>query len=487
MCRRASWVAVFLLLSLGGMPVAESQSITIERIVSKINDDIITLSEMQDFVKGEVGKLRVKYSGTELTSRLRELELKGLDILIERKLILQRAKALKIDVNPKELETAIGVVLKKNNIQVDDLDRRLRIQGLTPESFRDNVRETILARKVEGREVNFRISVGEEEIAAYYKANIDRFRKGEARRVRQIFFPVEEKATKDIDEEQRLKAKKALAAATSNGSKFNEVAKELSEGPAASRGGDLGYIKRGEVFPEFEKILFSLPVGEVSSMVRTRVGYHVIKVLEERPGEVVTLDQVSGRIRNRLFKEKRTKRKREWLAELKRAAFLEINYDPLRGTKKTGPLETLFREVREQVSFRLVRVQLLKSAELLGSERLYWAYGLNRGDPRWKSERLKVDDKLVLEGEEISSLEKVHREFVNPDPATHIFLYEHNFLLPNSYLGKVSFADVIKQFSLSPKKKRFVIATDEKTASLEFEVKIEKTRSIVADPKEITQ
>ncbi|MEE9256113.1 MAG: peptidylprolyl isomerase, partial [bacterium] len=485
--RRASWLVVFLLPLLWGVPFTGVQAITIERIVAKINDDIITLSELQDFVKGEVSKLRDKFNGTKLTSRLRELELRGLDLLIERKLILQRAKALKTGVSAKELETAIGVVLKKNNIQVDDLDRRLRIQGLTPESFRDNVRETLLVRKVEGREVNFRISVSEEEVADYYKANIDQYRKGEARRVRQIFFPVDQKASKETDEEQRQKAEKALKAATGNGSPFQKVAEKLSEGPAAARGGDLGFIKRGEVFPEFEKILFSLPIGKVSNMVRTRAGYHVIKVVEERPGEVITLDRVSGRIRDRLFREKRTKRKREWLAELKRAAFLEINYDPQAASKKTGPLEALFREVREQVSFRLVKVQLLKGAELLGSERLYWAYGLNRREPRWKSERLKVDEELALGKEEISSLETLHREFVNPDPATHIFLYEHNFLLPNSYLGKVSLADLIKKFSLSPKQRQFAVVTDQKSARLEFEVNVQKIRSIVADPKEIRQ
>ncbi len=486
MWRRASYLVVCLIPFLGGVLFADARAVTIERIVAKINDDIVTLSELQEFVKGEVSKLRAKFSGSELTSRLRDIELKGLDLLIERKLILQRAKALKIEVTPKELENAIGVVMKKNNIQVDELNRHLARQGLTPESFRSNVRETILARKTEGREVMFRISVSEDEIASYYEANIDRFRKGAARRVRQIFFPVEQKAARDLDEGQRQKAEKALAAAR-NGSQFEEIAKKFSEGPAASRGGDLGFIKRGEVFPEFEKILFSLPVGKVSDIVRTRSGYHVIKIVEERPGEVVTIDKISGRIRNRVFAEKRSKRRREWIAELKRAAFLEINYDPQGDSKKTGTLEALFREVREQVSFQIVRVRLIKSAELIGDERLYWAYGLNRKDPRWESERLKVDDKLTLESEEISSLEKLHREFVNPDPATHIFLYEYNFMLPNSYLGKVSLADVIKKFSLSPKEKRFTIVTDQKTASLEFEVKIEKTRSIVADPKEITQ
>jgi len=95
-----------------------------------------------------------------------------------------------------------------------------------------------------------------------------------------------------------------------------------------------------------------------------------------------------------------------------------------------------------------------------------------------------VDDKLSLGGDEIGTLKKIQRDFINPDPGTSLYIFEHNYLLPNSYLGKVSFADLIKAFSLSPAKKVIKVATDENKVRLEFEVKVEKTRSIVADPKE---
>ena len=91
---------------------------------------------------------------------------------------------------------------------------------------------------------------------------------------------------------------------------------------------------------------------------------------------------------------------------------------------------------------------------------------------------------MLLGREEFAGLKKDHREFVNPDPGTSIFFYEYNYLLPNSYLGKVSFADLIKAFSLSPKKGSIGLVTDEKKARVNFEVKVEKTRSLVADPND---
>ncbi len=484
--RLASGIAAISLLLSAGAHLADAKPITIERIVAKINEEIITLSELQDFVKGENKKIRGEFTGKELESRLREMELAALDLLIEKKLILQRAKDIDVSVREKELQTAIQVVLDRNRIQADQLGSFLAAEGKSLDSFREKMRQSILIRKVEGREVNFRLSVSEQEIADFYQANIEQFRKGEARRIRQIFFPVPQKASKDEDEEQRAKASAAFKRVKRNGKDFASIAKKISEGPASARGGDLGFIKKGELFPEFEKIIFSMPVGKTGEVIRTRAGYHILLVESKRPGKVTTLDLISGKIRGRLFREKRAKRRREWISELKRAAFLEIDFNPQANrTEKKESFASLFRDVREQISFKLIAVQLLKSSDVIGREKLFWTYGSSRRDERWKSEKLKVDDKLFLGIDDIEGLQSIHREFVNPDPATNLYIYEHNYLLPNSYLGKVSFADLIKEFSLSPKKKKIGLVTDEDRVRLEFEVRVEKTRSIVADPKEI--
>lgn len=482
-------VSLIVLLALNlpaAAPPADAKPITIERIVAKINEEIVTLSELQDFIKGEMAELKKRFKGENLENRRRELELTALDLLVEQKLVLQRAKAASVAVSDKELESAVQSVLDKNGITIEQLTRSLRFRGSSIETFRDKMSKTLLARKIEGREVNFLLSVSEEEIVSYYEANVDQFRIGEARHIRQIFFPVAEKAPKNEDEAQRKKAEAVRQAVVQGGQPFADVAKKSSEGPAAPRGGDLGFIKKGEIFPEFEKIVFSLPVDKISNVVRTRVGYHVILVQEKRPGKVTPIDQVSGKIRNRLYAEKRAKRRREWLAELKRAAFLEINFNPHAAQTKqdAGAIDSLFRDIREQISFRLVGVKLLGSTDILGREKLFWTYGSSRRDERWESDALKVNDKLSLSRDEIGTLQSVQRDFINPDPGTNLYFYEHNYLLPNYYLGKVSFADLIKAFSLGSAKKIIKVATDENKASLEFEVRVEKTRSIVADPKE---
>lgn len=464
---------------------AGAAPVTVERIVAKVDQEIVTLSELQDFVKEEVDKIAKVYSGAEFERRKREMELRGLDVLVENKLILRRAKVLGVTVGETELEQAVSAVTGRSKITTEELRKYLATQGMTLEAYREKVRERLLVRKTEGLDVSLRVSVSDEEIEAYYKANPDRFREGEERHVQQIFFPIKEGASDGEVSAQRRKAE-AAHRTVSQGADFGETAKKLSEDPAAPRGGDLGFIKKGEVFAEFEKVIFSLQRGEMSQPVKTRAGFHIVRLVGVKGGRIIPLASVSASIRDQLFEEKRAKRRREWISELKRASFLEIHFDPQLASAGAG-MTAVFRDVREQVTFRLIGVHLAKSNELAGKDRLFWAYGANQKDPRWKSDKLKVDSKLAIGPDELGALEKSQREFVNPDPSASLFIFEYNYVLPNVYLGKLSFADVIKEFSLKSREKKLSFMTDSKQVRLEFEVNVEKTRSIVADPRELGQ
>ncbi len=476
--------------ALAGAPApAMPALVTIERIIAKVNDEIITLSELQDLVKPNADKLKKAYKGEELNRRVRELELRALDAMVENKLILARAAAIRAEVDEKELESAIADMLRKNKMTTAQLRRYLSTRGTSFEKYREEMRRRMLARKVERMEVGSRVSVGEQEVADYYAAHSEDYREGETRVARQIFFPLAEGASAADAEAQRAKAQRAYERAAAPGADFAEVARKASEGPAASRGGLLGALKKGEVFPELEQLVFSTEEGGTSRPTRTRVGYHVIRVEKVNPGRPVTLDRVAGEIRGKIFGEKFTKRRREWVADLRRGAFLEINYDP---GAASGGLASLFRDVREQISFRLVGITLAeaKGGALLGQGRIFWAYGSNRKSPRWRSDRLTVGRALSLDKDAIDALGAKHRLFVNPSPAANLYLFRHSYLLPNTYMGKISFADVIKAFSLRADgegKRNLAFGTDTGSARFEFEAEVERTRSISADPKAISR
>ena len=156
---------------------------------------------------------------------------------------------------------------------------------MSMEKYREELREKLLARKVENMEVGVRVSVVEQEIADYYDAHSDDYREAERRVVRQIFFPVIKDASAAEIEAQRKKADLAYEEAAKPGADFPKLAEKYSEGPAKSRGGSLGSMKKGEVFPELEQLIFSTAKGETSKPTRTRVGFHIVHVDEVKPGK----------------------------------------------------------------------------------------------------------------------------------------------------------------------------------------------------------
>ncbi len=481
------WTAVFCAFA-GG---ATAAVVTVERIIAKVNDEIIMLSELQDFVKPRVEELRKNYAGEALNSRIRELELAALDAMVEKKLILKRAGVIGAKVDEKEIEGGVTRILQENNITTARLRDILSAQGTTFEKYREDIRERILARKVERAEVGLRVRVGEQEVADYYNAHEDDYREGESRVVRQIFFPLAEGASAPEVEAQRKKATRAYEEAARPDADFARVAAKRSQGPSKGRGGLLGSLKRGEVFPELEQLVFSAEEGKISKPTRTRVGYHVVRVEKVNPGKTISLDRLAGKIRDKLYAEKFVKRRREWMADLKRSAFLEISYDPK--TLGSG-LASISRNVREQVTFRLVGVQLNGSRGVFGRSSILWAYGSNQRETRWKSDKLSVGAQSRLDKDAIGALAPGQRLFVNPDPSANLYLFEHRYLFPDSYIGKVNFADVIKAFSLQSRDRgggekivKIDFDTDTKSARLEFEVEVDMMRSIVADPKRISQ
>ena len=169
MARRVSGFIVFALLL--GVPRAGAKPITVERIVAKINSEIITLSELQEYVKKSIERHKLRFGAKSLEGRMREFRLNALNNLIEQKLVIQRGKKLGITVPDKELERRIQSILDREKIGAKQLDKYLRSQGTSLKAYREERRNDILRLKTEGREVLSRVSVSDIEIAGYYKDN----------------------------------------------------------------------------------------------------------------------------------------------------------------------------------------------------------------------------------------------------------------------------------------------------------------------------
>jgi len=177
--------------------------------------------------------------------------------------------------------------------------------------------EQILVQALIEREILDKIDVNDEEVSEYYEQNKDNFTEKEQVHLYNILLETEEEA-QDILEQ--LKA----------GGDFSEIAKEKSTGPSAAQGGDLEYIAKGTIIPEIEEVVFALELEELSEVVKTDFGFHILKITEKKPETVKTLEEVKEEIIQTLLPTKQKEAFENLLEELKGKVEIEINEEALK-------------------------------------------------------------------------------------------------------------------------------------------------------------
>ena len=454
-----------------------AKPIVIERIIAKINEEIITLSELQEYVLMSKLELKKKYRGKKLKRKIQDLEQKAIDNLVEKKLLIQKAKKVRLSVSERELNIAISSVLKRTKITSEQLKKYLISTGSNFKKFKSKTREKLLVKKVENIFVNTIVTVTKKEIEEYYQDNLDTMKLGGSRRVRQIFFPLnEDMSNRDIIETRNL-MEMILRKIQKNPNSFSSFAKKYSKGPSANLGGDLGIIKKGEILPNLEKAIFSVNENEISRVVQSRAGLHIVLVYKVIPGKVISFKDVSEKIRKMIFKEKFVLIRKKWIAELKKSAFLEINYS-LKTRKENSTLDLLFKNVEEHVVFRIVEIKLLTTSPFLGREKILWKLGIKKNESRWSTDSFKLSKKNNFDSEILREIQQNYSVFVNPDPALKLFWYRSRMLMPNEFLGSLSFADMIKKVSLNRNMNKFTFVTNGEKIKVVFHVNFLNAHSL---------
>lgn len=319
-------VALSLLIcavTLGGPWKSPARAVVIDRIVAVVNKDIITLSEVQEASKGELEDMKVRYNGDRLKREVERLQRKYLDFLIKRRLQINRAKEMELSFTEIEVEKALDEVKERNGLTDVALKGLLKREGFTLEDYRERIGDEILLRRVINIEVSSRVSVTAEEVRAYYDSHIKDYLPPERIRASHILFLTPANAPQDVERAKRAAAEEVLKRIRS-GTNFEEMAKRYSQDPSAAKGGDLGIIRRGEVLPNFERVLFSLKEGEVSDIARTRAGFHLIKLVKRLPAEPKPFSEVEAKIREEIFQKKAEERMHRWLEDLKKRTHVEV-------------------------------------------------------------------------------------------------------------------------------------------------------------------
>jgi peptidyl-prolyl cis-trans isomerase SurA len=298
-------------------------------IAAVVNDEIITLHDVNREALPAISEAE-KTGKLNNADRVR-INSKALDRLIEKKLTEQKVRELNIHVSEEEIRQAIDDVRKQNNIPSQEaLISALSAQGLTLDQYRSQLREQIEKLKLVSMEVRAKVQVGETEMRNYYAANIAKYTEDESYRARHIFFKTGEKAT-PVELKRSQATALAVLADAKSGKDFAELAKTFSEDPAARKdGGDLGSFKKGDMQPDLEKTILSLKPGEISELVSTPIGFHIIKLEARVAGTTKPFESVKAEIEEALYRKKSEERFSQWVKELRAKASVEIkNMDGL--------------------------------------------------------------------------------------------------------------------------------------------------------------
>jgi len=292
----------------------------LDRVIAVVNNDVITLSELQDTLAFYLSETREAVKPGEEEALKQRL----LNRMIENRLQLQEAGREQLAVEDSEVNEQLAEVMKRVNAKTqEEFEQVVQAQGLTMEGVKKRAKDQVLIQKVIRRKVAFRISVTEQEIEQYLVENREKLETGLSYHARHILFvpaPPESEAAWDA---ARGRAEEVWARLRA-GEDFVELAKRHSEDSTAKDGGDLGVLKQGELAPEVERQILRLRPGEASAPFRSRLGLHIFKLewKEGLAGE--TLAQAKQQIRDILIRQKYATRLEAWIAEIRKRAIIEI-------------------------------------------------------------------------------------------------------------------------------------------------------------------
>ena len=255
---------------------------------------------------------------------IKNIKPRALDSLVLQTVVEQALAKADVNVPQKEIDDQIAEIAKSKNLEIADFRKLMEEQGMSWDDLNKRITMSMKFEKYLDKELKSQLKdANDEQVKEFYNQNISRFSKPEQVRASHVLYGImqtpEGTDPNAYKKEQLEKAQKALAK-IKGGADFNEIAKLESSCPSGKNGGDLNYFSKGQMVPEFENVAFALPVGQVSDVVETQFGYHIIKTTDHKAAEVQSLEQVSTQIKEELTNTQKRELGKKFIDDLKAKA-----------------------------------------------------------------------------------------------------------------------------------------------------------------------
>jgi peptidyl-prolyl cis-trans isomerase SurA len=304
----------------------------VDRVVAVVNDDVITMSEVNDEGKGYFKKINEQAPPTQLEDALTRAREEVLGNLIDKKLIAQEAAKQGVSVSDEEVQAAAEQMLIGNKITREMLETQLGQMGMTYDAYLNTLHNQILQSKLVNYEIRSKIIITDDMILDYYDANYTRHVSDGGYYLMQMGFiwgTSDDNASVAVKYADKMDAKKRaerVHALVIGGQDFRSLAQKFSDLPSAADGGDLGVFQKDDMAPYMQDAILKLNPGEISEVIETPSGYQFFKLLSSQDGQIVvqaSFGSVKEEIREKLYDQKLKEQFDEWVINIKEQAYIK--------------------------------------------------------------------------------------------------------------------------------------------------------------------
>lgn len=305
-------VCVFLLSG------RSNANVLLDRVVAVVNQEVITWSELYKTMETDASPSMKELQSDERRRIFKENEASFLETLINVKLELQEARNKGIRVSDEELQEAINGIKKKYAMSDSAFLESLKTEGLSYDEYKKRLREQIIISKLVNVQVRNKIVIDNEDINKFVNENKQMLENTESYRISQIFL----KKQSDVENSKIEEKAGEILGKLAQGDSFADLARQYSEEPSSSAGGDLGLLKKSQLNKDFLDVISKMQPGDVSKPFWTEKGLHIIKVESrtEAKSENEMREEAREKLSNRIFTEKYN----AWIKSLREKSFIEV-------------------------------------------------------------------------------------------------------------------------------------------------------------------
>ena len=308
-------------------PVDPNAGKTIEEIIARVNNEIITLTEYEKARQGAAEDAKQECQGRctseQLQVNIEDRQKNTLRELIDQSLLVQRGKDMGVSVEADVIKQLDQIRVQNKLDSMEALEKAVTAEpGMNWEDFKNGIRNRLLTQKVIGSEVGSHITISDDEVTKYYEAHKTEFVRPEQVALREIQVNTQGKSPDELPALKK-KAETALKR-VQDGEDFGEIAKRYSDSSTKDQGGFLGVYKRGELAKELEDKVFAMKRNQLTDVLETKQGYLVLQVLERYEEGQQPLDKVRNEIMEKLYSARMEPAMREYLKTLREQSYVII-------------------------------------------------------------------------------------------------------------------------------------------------------------------